>query len=566
GQFFLEKPDKEYFREQTSRYSFDESAYLAAVEKVPVWSHWQLDIYLTAISSMIDILVSIGSKKLKEIETRKTIQENEERFKNLFETAPDAIFLADIETGIIIDANYAASRLLGKPVAEIIGMHHLHLHPERIEQHTKETFHEHVKSGNEPEEGQAIDNVVVNSDGIEIPVEILSSTVMINGKRIIQGVFRNMTSQKKTENKLKESEEKYSLTFHTSPDSVNINSLDGTYVDINDGFTSLMGYSKEEIIGRSSLDLNIWVIPEDRQKMIAGLQKEGRVENLESVFRAKDGSFKTALMSASLIKINNIPHILSITRDISDRKIVETDLVRAKEKAEESDRLKSAFLSNLSHELRTPMNGILGFSELLDDDSLTTEERHEYVSVINDSGLSLLEVITNIMDLSKIDSQQIEIKTRTFNLNSQLDELMKWFRSEKIIKDKSHLKVELKKALPDEQSNLTTDQGKIRHIFSLLLNNAAKFTSEGKIQFGYFVQEQNIKFFVKDTGKGIPADKHDAIFERFRQEEETLTRKYGGAGLGLAIAKGLVELMSGKIWVESEPGKGSTFWFEIPLL
>lgn len=725
GQTFLEKPDIQFFKKQALVYDFDESSYLEAVEKVPVWTREQLDIYLTAISSMIDILISIGTKKLKEIETRKTIQENEERFKILFDGAPDAIILAEPETGIIVDANYAASKLIGKPVSEIIGMHQSQLHPARIEQHTRETFRDHAVGGKEIGEIPIIENFIIRPDGTEIPVEIVASTITIDGKQVIQGVFRDITRRKQsegilriehdisillsqtndlgqalnrllemvcqldgvdcgiiylvdqysgnidmlahyglseqfinqnshfipdsenaaiinqgkpvfktypeiqeqnipiiiqeklrstsiipimqngiaiasfslashqyneipddtrialksiasnlggtilrisTENQLKESEVKYSQAFQTSPDSVNINSLDGTYIDINDGFTSLMGYSKEEIIGRSSLDLNIWVIPEDRQKLIAGLQKEGRVENLESVFRAKDGSLKTALVSASFITINNILHILSITRDISERKKFETELIAAKEKAEESDRLKSAFLSNLSHELRTPMNGILGFSELLDDDSITKEKRHEYVSIINDSGLSLLEVITNIMDISKIDSRQIETKIRTFNLNRQLDELMKWFRSEKIIKDKAHLKVELKKALPDEQSIITTDQGKIRHIFSLLLNNAAKFTSEGNIQFGYSIQQQKIRFFVKDTGKGIPADKHDAIFERFRQEEETLTRKYGGAGLGLAIAKGLVELMGGKIWVESEAGKGSTFWFEIPML
>jgi PAS domain S-box-containing protein len=604
-------------------------------------------------------------------------------------------------------------------------MHHSHLHPDRIEQHTKETFQSHAEGGREIGQIPTVENFVVRSDGSEIQVEILASTITIDGKRIMQGVFRDITRRKKlennlriqrnisvilgqtndlnlalkhllemvcqldgidsggiflvspstgniddiahcglseqfvgqyshleantigasiiiggetiyrsyqdilsrnippfihenlhsfsimpimhngkaiacfsvashecdeipkdtkitlesiasnlgatilrilTENQLKESEFKYAQSFQTSPDSVNINTMDGTYVDINDGFTTLMGYSKDEIIGCSSMDKNIWVIPEDRLKLIAGLQKEGRVENLESVFRAKDGTLRTALMSASLITINRVPHILSITRDISDRKKFETDLIAAKDKAEESDRLKSAFLSNLSHELRTPMNGILGFSDLLYDDSLSKEERHQYISVINNSGLSLLEVITNIMDISKIDSRQIEKRIRPFNLNLYLDELMKGFMNEKVIAEKPQLKVGLKKALPDEQSNIATDQGKIKHIFSLLLNNAAKFTNEGHIQFGYIMHKQKIRFFVKDTGKGIHPDKHDTIFERFRQEDDTLSRKYGGVGLGLAIAKGLVELLDGTIWVESEPGKGSAFWFEIPIV
>jgi len=724
SQIFLEKPKVNYFRDQASMYGFDESSFLKALDEIPVWTPEQLDIYKTAVSSMVDIIVSMGSRRLKEIEAQRNIQEKEERFKTLFDRAPDAIFLTDSETGIIVDANHTASKLLGKPVEEIIGMHQSRLHPERKTPYSGSTYQKHVKSLEEQGESHAFEDIVFGANGNKIPVEILASTILIDGKQIMQGVFRNLTNQKKTENnlriqhdisimlsqtvdlnlamsrllemvcqldgidsggiylvdpltgnidqvancglsegfvseysnleagslgsaiiingeavsrsyqdildhnippfiqeklhsfsiipimqngkaiacfnvashefdeipqdtkitldsiasnlrvtilrirtenKLKESEFKYAQSFRMSPDSVNINSMDGTYIDINDGFTSLMGYSKEEIIGVSSLDKDIWVIPDDRKKLVAGLHKDGIVENLESVFRAKDGTLRTALMSASLITINKIPHILSITRDISDRKKVETELIAAKEKAEESDRLKSAFLSNLSHELRTPMNGILGFSDLLNDDSLTKEERHEYISVINDSGLGLLEVITNIMDISKIDSRQITNRIRPFNLNMYLDELMKGFMNEKVITSKSKIKVKLIKALPDEQSYIASDQGKIRHIFSHLLNNAAKFTSEGHIHFGYMVLKQKVRFFVKDTGKGIHADKQVAIFERFRQEEETLSRKYGGAGLGLAIAKGLVELLDGTIWVESEAGKGSTFWFEIPM-
>ena len=169
------------------------------------------------------------------------------------------------------------------------------------------------------------------------------------------------------------------------------------------------------------------------------------------------------------------------------------------------------------------------------------------------------------MDISKIDSRQIEPKIRLFDLNRFLDEILTGFRNEKIIRDKSHLKVELKKGLSDDQSMISSDPAKIRHIFSLLLNNAAKFTSEGFIRIGYKIHRQNIRFFVKDSGKGIAPDKLETVFERFRQEDETLSRKYGGVGLGLSIAKGIVELMGGKISVKSKPGKGSTLWFEIPM-
>ena len=849
GQVFLDKPKTEFFTELARQNNFDLDNYLAAIEKIPVWNVEQFADYLNVVRSGIDILIGIGTDKLKEIKSRENRLETEERFKVFFNYSPDAIILADTETGIIIDANETASKLLGRPVSEIIGMHQTQLHPKRTEDFTLKTFRSHAGNTANQEKSNSVENIVLRSDGSEIPVEIMANTIVIDGKKIIQGVFRDISSRKEIEaelsatehkyqslaenlpdiiarfdknlrhiyvsrtieqitgipvsayigktnedmemppenvlfwnknlkkvfktgkqhsfeftfqannsvrsfscllipefnqsghvnsvlsvarditaltkskqslriqrdisimlsemrdldqamnqlldftfqldgidsggiymvdqgsgnidlvvhrglseefikqnthfspdtekaaivnsgallfltyldiqkqnnpiilqekirslaimpilyegkaiacfnlashlydeipaddrivleaiasnlggtlhririgNQLKESEIKYKLAFQTSPDSININTLDGVYVDINEGFTNLMGYSRE-IIGKSSLDLNIWAFPEDREKLVSELKKNGLVKNLESVFRANDGSLRTALMSANIITINNQPHILNITRDITDRKKVETELLLAKEKAEESNRLKSSFLANLSHELRTPMNGILGFAELLDDDTLTREVRNEYISVINDSGQSLLEVITNLMDISKIDSQQIESRFRSFNLNSLLNELLKWVKSERIYREKSHIKLDLVMELADEESVITSDPGKIRHVISLLLHNAAKFTSEGTIRFGYSIHGRNIRIFVQDTGKGISRDKLETIFERFRQEDETMSRKYGGVGLGLTIAKSLVNLIGGKIMLDSELGKGSTFWFEIPF-
>lgn len=252
-----------------------------------------------------------------------------------------------------------------------------------------------------------------------------------------------------------------------------------------------------------------------------------------------------------------------ISSSIQQKK-AEQELKSALEKAEESDRLKTSFLANMSHELRTPMNGIMGFAELLNDDDLSNEDRHEFINVINDSSQSLLDVITNIVDISKIDSRQIHLKTSSFNLNRLLDELLSWFKGEKVVKDKLELNIELIKELTDDQCIVVSDQLKIRHIFRLLLNNSGKFTKSGFIRFGYSIHGKNIRFFVQDTGKGISPEKQCFIFEKFRQEDETLSRKYGGVGLGLTIAKGLVELIGGKIWVDSEPEKGTTFFFEIP--
>jgi PAS domain S-box-containing protein len=246
------------------------------------------------------------------------------------------------------------------------------------------------------------------------------------------------------------------------------------------------------------------------------------------------------------------------------RKKAEQAIKAAKEKAEESDRLKTAFLANMSHEIRTPMNGILGFAELLDDNTLSQERRREFTSVISNSSKQLLTVINDIIDISKIESGQLIISNVHFNLNKLMSEVLTTFENLKSGVGKSHLSLSLEKDLSDAGSNIFCDDMRLMQVLNNLLGNALKFTSAGGITFGYRRQTDNLLFFVRDTGKGIDPEKQQFIFERFRQAEETNTRRFGGTGLGLSISKGLVELMGGNIWVNSEIDKGSTFFFTIP--
>jgi hypothetical protein len=365
--------------------------------------------------------------------------------------------------------------------------------------------------------------------------------------------------------KIEESESKYTTAFKTSPDSININKLDGTYVDINEGFTNLTGYSAKDVIGKTSLKINIWVNPEDRQLLIQELKEKGKVENLESVFRCKDGTQKTALLSASIILIDGESHILSITRDITERKAMENDLKAAKKKAEESDKLKSSFLANMSHEIRTPMNGILGFAELLKVPDLTVIEQQEYISIIEKCGARMLTTINDIIDISKIESGMMNVNMNESNISEQIIYLYDFFKPE--VEAKSMTLV-YTNCFPSKELIINTDGEKFNSILTNLLKNAIKYSNSGTIELGYTIVETlhatSLQFFVKDQGIGIPQNRLEAVFERFVQSDIGNTRAYEGSGLGLAISKAYVELLGGKIWVESEEGKGSTFYFTLP--
>ena len=234
----------------------------------------------------------------------------------------------------------------------------------------------------------------------------------------------------------------------------------------------------------------------------------------------------------------------------------------AKNKAEESDRLKSAFLANMSHEIRTPLNAILGFSGLLKDVFDSRDKTDEYVEIIESSGQQLLNIIDDILEISKIEAGQISISPDTININKVMRELYQLYSKQVELKN-------LKLLLLDDYRNdfyTITDENRLKQIMCNLLNNAIKFTSEGKIQFGYKIEEDDIRFYVIDTGIGLSEEDCSIIFKPFRQVETGSTRNYGGNGLGLSISKALVEKLGGTLTVESEPMKGSSFSFTIPYI
>jgi CheY-like chemotaxis protein len=264
-----------------------------------------------------------------------------------------------------------------------------------------------------------------------------------------------------------------------------------------------------------------------------------------------------------VVRINyaNQPALMNIVRDISERKLVEKELLTAKEKAEESDRLKSAFLANMSHEIRTPMNGILGFTDLLKDPKLTGDEQLEYVSIIEKSGARMLGIINDIVDISKIEAGLMKVHLKESNINEQIDYLLTFFKPEAEEKGVTLL---FKTSLTSKESTIITDREKVFAILTNLIKNAIKYSDKGAIEFGYLKKAEYLEFFVKDQGIGIPKERQEAIFERFIQADISNKRAFQGAGLGLAITKAYVEMLGGKIRVESEEGKGSVFYFTLP--
>lgn len=311
--------------------------------------------------------------------------------------------------------------------------------------------------------------------------------------------------------------------------------------------------------------------PDDHQQLSEAFQmyKAGKttVFRCESRMLTKDKQFFWFSIHGKIIE-RDLEHqpvrMVGTIAEIQSQKEFEDQLKEAKEKAEESDRLKSAFLANMSHEIRTPMNAILGFTDLILNDLLDTQERYRYLKVIKNSGENLLNIINDIIDISKIESGQLKINKEKFDLHTLLDDLQKI--SQNIIDQHSkNIQLLVKHENENAKFIILADPYRLHQILLNLLTNAIKFTEKGTIQIGYsFQDENNILFFVKDTGQGIDHKYKNIIFERFRQIDETSIRRFGGTGLGLAITKSLVTIMRGEIWFESEPRKGSEFYFTIP--
>ena len=403
-------------------------------------------------------------------------------------------------------------------------------------------------------------------DGTTFPMEISARKIVMEGLVYYQTIGRDITERKQSEEILRESEEKFRKIFEESPFGMAMTGKDLVIIRANSAFCKMMGYTEEDIIG---LTFKSFTHPDyverDEIEVLRLIANEIPIYHIEKQYIRSDGNVIWGSTTVSIIRnnIDEVQFFLGMVEDVTSRKIAEAELIAAKEKAEESDRLKTAFLHNVSHEIRTPMNAILGFSSLLNEPGITESERNQYIDIIFQSGNQLLSIINDIVDLAGIESGHVKIKIGKVNINSVLRDLSEQYAYK--VKAQN-IGLNLKIPIANAESEILTDSTRLIQVLSNLINNAFKFTKTGEIEFGYDLKEGFLEFFVKDTGIGIPPEYHALIFERFYQVDSAVSRQYAGTGLGLSICKAFVGLLGGDIWVTSKPGAGSTFWFTIPYL
>jgi PAS domain S-box-containing protein len=398
----------------------------------------------------------------------------------------------------------------------------------------------------------------------------------------IEGIVTDITNRKLTEEALINSEAQKKAILNNLPHLAWLKDCDGKYLSVNESFANSVHYSIHEIVGKTDYDLypeaNAQRYREEdlriilTKKQIFCEEEEG--ERWFETFKAPifDTCGEVIGITGIALEISQRKQNEEEVRDYSEKlavqnvrlKLINDELKTAKDKAEESDKLKSAFLANMSHEIRTPMNAILGFATLIRNRVLSEEKRKQYIDLINSNCRQLLHIITDIIDISKIEADQVSVFDKNFLLNRVTNDLYLNYKNQ-IEVLKKPIKIEYIEGLKDEDSAIFADKVRIEQILSNLLSNALKFTEEGHIEFGYRIDRRSdILFYVRDTGIGMNKEEQKVIFDRFRQVGTSYNKLYGGTGLGLSISKGLTEKMGGTIWVESEEGIGSCFYFTIP--
>lgn len=386
------------------------------------------------------------------------------------------------------------------------------------------------------------------------------------------GAALDITKDKEAERFLQNERDFSALISDTIPVGVVVFDIDEAVTYANSKCEEILHQSKEKIISIKGLastkwgffDLNGQVINAESNPLRDILASQESVRGVRlSVFDRNDSHCFISINASPVIHNGIFKGSVATFEDITREINAEREMLRAKQLAEDSDRLKSAFLANISHEIRTPLNGIVGFSDMLQQTDLSLEQKQKYIGIIGKSSKQLIQIVNDIIDIAKLESGQFKLKESEFCINHVFDDLESFISNEMSIFGKS-LEIKIMKGLNDELSRVVIDGKKLEHVLIKLISNSLKFTKIGNIEIGYSLDGDKLRFYVKDTGIGISKDKEQIVFSSFRQADERMSRDYGGNGLGLSISKGIVTLMGGSIWFESELNRGTTFMFNIP--
>jgi PAS domain S-box-containing protein len=496
------------------------------------------------------------------------LQEQQILFETMFNTINDSVIIANpdreilmVNKGMLETFAYSAEELIGKKTEMLYEdkskyNEYGNVVFNKISQNTQTSYTTNYKDrNNKLFPGESFSAKLFDSKGIWI------------GNLAI---IRDISEHHKTQTELHESRIKLEAALESMTDAVFISDDKGNLVDFNESFATFHKFKSKEACFKRLDDypeiLEIY-LPDgqiarlDQLAVPRALNGETAANN-EYMLKRKDTG-ETWVGSYGFAPIRNKSGIIVgsvvVARDVTQNKLAKDELLKAKDKAEESDRLKTIFLQNISHEIRTPMNAIIGFSELLADAELERKKQQQYIDIIVNSGNQLLSIVNDILTISILETGQANISLKKININALLNELLTVFS--KTAADK-----EITLTLDGDTSGdfyINTDETKIRQVLSNLLSNAFKFTAKGEVTFGYAINENFMEFWVRDTGIGIKPELHEKIFNRFHQADQ-INEHYGGTGLGLAISKEFVELLGGSIRLESEAGNGSTFYFTLP--
>lgn len=525
---------------------------------------------LLTIYPIVNMLLGLFiQRQMQNVKNKSILSSTEEKYSRLYGSMSDAYLVMDIEYNIL-ECNQALQDVLGYSEKDLLETNFKNITPEKwIKIDEKIINSEVLVNGS----SQVYEKECIKKDGTTVPVELRVHLMKDEQEETVGywAILRDITSRNNVLQQIDNERARLETILETVPEMIWLKNADGNYMACNNNFAEFLGVNKEELIGKSDFVIykNDEIADFYSKKDMEVIQSANTIRFVNWAQSVKsDKEILTETIKTPMYDSNgNITGVLGVSRDISEIKKTEEELRKAKEQAEESDKLKSIFLANMSHEIRTPMNAIMGFSELLIDSEVEEVERMQYVNIIQQSGNRLVQIIDDIVDLSKLEMSQITLKNSDFYLFSLMKESLEIHKNRELIKNKPNLELVIKSSPELEGLELHSDSTRIQQVLDNLIENSIKFSDSGRVEIGYNIIELNdqtfVEVYVKDDGIGIPEDRHEVIFERFRQGDEE--DFIDGTGLGLSICKGLVELLGGTIRFESEVGVGSTFYFTIPV-